>query len=624
MKDNGEALNLIDEAEEDLENQKAALPRSGVAEGLVKFALKDDLKLFFDQNGDPHIVLPEKPMVAFPIKSATFKRWLAGKYWQQKGKGFSGDAFQEAVSILEGKAAHEQKVITVFNRLARVGNELYYDLGDDKKVVKITAAGWEVLTASPVLFRRFRHQRQQVEPSRDGNLADVLQFINLQDERDKLLFLTYLIAVLIPDIPRVVKINIGNQGSAKSTADRILRCLIDPSVAEVMEVPKDKNDILQSANHNYCLFLDNLSTLPDWLSDILSRLATGIGFAKRKLFTDDEDIIFNQKVAVGINGINLVAEKPDLLDRSLILKFELIDETQRIGEEEFWQEFNRLKPKILGGMFDIASKTLAALPTVSFTKRPRMADYAKYATAAAIALGYKSEVFLTAFEENVRRQNKAAIEASPVAQVVIEFMADRQNWEGPSSDLYNHLFDLAEAAKLKIGGSGGFPKDVRWLWKRINEVKTNLLRLGIRADIGETSSYSTITLSRIGENNTTDTTNVTLGSKESGNITEKGGNTKNDAVDVTTPEKVTSEPSGGNTATMATKATILEPSSKQPTVERYGPLFKKEDKNPDENEFIKDLERDKLNAGGQEGKNNEDSDYDLTEEALKILDGKVL
>ncbi len=470
--------------------------RRGVADILADITLSSGATLYLDQSSEPHITLPDRSVVGFPIKGLTFKRWLSGKYWSEYNKGFSGEQFLKAVNSLEGRAFHEGQSIELFNRVAKIGSVIYYDLGDDARVVKITGSSWEIIDNCPVKFRRFNHQRAQVEPIQGGKLSDVLKYINLKSDNDRLLLLTYLVAIIIPDIPRVVLVNIGDQGAAKSTALRILRSLIDPSLSELLSPPSDIVELSQASNHHFCLYLDNLSYLKDDLSDALCRLATGIGFTKRKLYTDDDDILFNQKVAVGITGINLVAQKADLLDRCLILQYERIPEDQRTDEDEFWQKFNADKPAILGALFDTLSQVLKILSDFKLSKKPRMADYAKYGAAAAIALGYSADQFLKAFSENISRQNQAAIESSPTAQVVLQFMSDQNFWSGSSSELHQELKVLVEKLNLQIGGSDGFPKSANWLWKRIMQVRPNLLERGISAQKEDTEANSVIKLTK--------------------------------------------------------------------------------------------------------------------------------
>lgn len=500
------------------EGEEESSGRRTVADRLVDLTLNSGSELYIDQTGEPHITFPEKSIVGYPIKSSVFKRWLAGKYWQETSKGFSGETFLQAVNSLEGKAFYEGKTIILFNRIARVDNIIYYDLGDDNQAVKVTGQGWEIIADSPVKFRRFSHQLPQVQPVQGGKLEEVIKYLNLKTETDKLLFLTYIATVFVPDIPRVVLINIGDQGAAKSTALRIARSLVDPSVSELLSPPSDITELAQASNHHYCLYLDNLSYLRDEVSDALCRLATGIGFTKRKLFTNDEDILFNQKAAVGITGINLVAQRADLLDRCLILSFERIPEDKRIDEEEFWRNFNAEKPLILGAIFTVLSGVLGIISNFKLSKKPRMADYAKYAAASAIALGKSADDFLNAFTENIGRQNQAAIESSPTAQSILNFMSLRDEWSGSSSELHKELKLIVEKSNLQLGGSDGFPKSSNWLWKRIMQIRPNLLSLGIKVSKSETVTSSVITITKITLQEDKNTANTATTPSSNGNM----------------------------------------------------------------------------------------------------------
>lgn len=461
-----------------------------VADMLCQLACDKGIELILDQNSEPHVIFPEKLSVAFPVRSATFHRWLSGINYAETQKGFSGSTFEQVASTLEGKAFHEDKKETLYNRVARVDDRIYYDLGDDKRVVEIDCDGWKILDEFPVIFRRFSHQLPQVEPQDGGNIEDILKFINLKNDEDKILILTYLVTVLVPDIPRVILVCVGEQGAAKSTLLRISRSLIDPSRAELLRLRNSADELSQMASHNYCFYLDNISYLNTEVSDSLSAYTTGIGNSKRKLYSDDDDVIYDIKTAIGLSGINLMANKPDLLDRCLILELERIPEESRIEEKVFWENFNNQKPKLLGALFTVLSKTLTQAKTIVLHSRPRMADYAKYAAAASEVLGFGSEKFIEAFGTNVKRQNQAAIDASPTAQVILEFMSTRDSWEGSPSNLYTELAEVADTLKVQIGGSMGFPKSSSWLTRKINEVLTNLTALGIKVDTGGRTEIS--------------------------------------------------------------------------------------------------------------------------------------
>ena len=59
--------------------------------------------------------------------------------------------------------------------------------------------------------------------------------------------------------------------------------------------------------------LDNQNTIPEWGADTLCRLVMGEADSKRRLYTDDEDVIIELRRAVILNGINLPTDRGDVL-----------------------------------------------------------------------------------------------------------------------------------------------------------------------------------------------------------------------------------------------------------------------------------------------------------------------
>jgi hypothetical protein len=73
---------------------------------------------------------------------------------------------------------------------------------------------------------------------------------------------------------------------------KLLKALIDPNAASVRSLSREERELMIAANSGYLLAFDNLSNLPVWLSDALCRLASGGSFAVRRLYSDDEEVLF--------------------------------------------------------------------------------------------------------------------------------------------------------------------------------------------------------------------------------------------------------------------------------------------------------------------------------------------
>ncbi len=193
-----------------------------------------------------------------------------------------------------------------------------------------------------------------------GRVDELRRFINVPDG-DWPLIVAWQAAAMRPRGPYPVLCLHGEQGSAKSTTARVVRELIDPNAAPLRCEPKEPRNLMIAANNGLVVALDNISHLPPWLSDALCRLATGGGFSTRTLYENDEETIFDAQRPVILTGIEEIVTRSDLLDRSLLINLQPIDESRRRPEANFWRDFDDAKPRAFGAMLEVIS-TAAAKP----------------------------------------------------------------------------------------------------------------------------------------------------------------------------------------------------------------------------------------------------------------------
>jgi hypothetical protein len=285
---------------------------------------------------------------------------------EERGKAPNSEALSSALNVLEGMACFDGATHDLQNRVAYHEDAIWYDLTDERwRAIRIVGDGWQIRNDPPILFVRYGHQKPQVEPIGGGDIHKVFDFIPVSGSGPRLLLLVYLVACLVPDIPHPVPILHGPQGSGKTTAFRILRRLIDPSSVETLSFPRDNAELVQNLSHHWCPYFDNVTKLPVWQSDVLCRTVTGEGFTKRQLYTDDEDVVYSFRRCVGLNGINIAATKPDLLDRAILVGLDRIGTSARRTETDLRTEFEKARPYILGGMLDTLSRAMCLLPEVN-------------------------------------------------------------------------------------------------------------------------------------------------------------------------------------------------------------------------------------------------------------------
>jgi hypothetical protein len=447
------------------------------AETLVQIGL--ECLLFKDERGDycaQYSVGGHTEQAA--CRSQSFKRWLMSEYYQRTRAVPGSEAVSSAIHIIEAHADFGGTQNSMNERVARCADTVYYDLVDKEwRAVEIDSRGWRIVNSSPALFRRHPHQLPQRVPIRGGAVAEVLKFVNIKNPDEQLLFMVVLVSSLIPGFPHPVVIPHGEAGAAKSTLLRVMRRLIDPSLLELLTLPKDRGELVQQLSHHWTAYYDNLSRLSKEQSDALCRAVTGEGVSKRRLYHDDDDIISAYKRCIGLNGINVVATQGDLLDRAILFSLERLPENKR-PEERFWADFEAARPRIFGAMLQAvaAAIRLRTEAPVQF----RMADFAQWGRAIALALGKSKDDFEAAYLRNISRHNEEALNNSPVALAVILHMSLRDDeWRGTPSELYRVLTDLAKQQLHLAEYGSGWPKAPQFLTKRLNEIKPNLRRRGI-------------------------------------------------------------------------------------------------------------------------------------------------
>lgn len=452
---------------------------------LVLLLQNTEVILFHDEYNEPYSrIKTGKVYEIRKVRSKHFKRWLCKTYWDRYEQVPNNEAVNAALNIIEAEACYNGHEHKLHNRVAFHEGSIWVDIGD-WRAVRVSESGWEIISDPPILFKRYSHQKTQVEPlrvnSEESNeiLETLFSLINIKDTNQKRLFIINLNCSFIPYIPHPIDVLYGVQGTAKTTTSTIKKELIDPSELKNLRFSNNYNEFIQQASHHWHIPLDNLTTIQGWFSDTLCRIVTGEGFSKRELYTNDEDIIYSFKRCVTINGINMVPSKPDILDRCLIFEFEPIPETERIDEALFWKQFNDIKPKILGIIFSILSDAMKIYPSIELDSKPRMADFAKWGAAVAIAMGLSQEEFLHIYQENIDIQNSEALEANPISRVLVSFMQDREDWSGTATDLYHKLKELASELQFDTKNKN-FPTDPNWLWRRMKEVEPNLSKIGIR------------------------------------------------------------------------------------------------------------------------------------------------
>ena len=412
----------------------------------------------------------------FPVRHKTFKRWLQRELYLQYGKMAGSETLNQVLGILEAKATFEGDEQEVHLRVAEYKGKVYLDLGtDDWKAIEISPEGWKVVSEYPVRFRRTENLLPLPVPEQGGSIVELKELLNL-DEDGWVLAVNWLLFSFYPKYPHPILVLHGEQGTGKSYTAKLLKALLDPGKAPLIPNVADLRNLAIQSENRWVMVYDNLSHLTANQSDALCRISTGGGFSTRTLYENDEETVFEFIRPQVLTGIDELASRGDLLERSLMVKLLTIPEDERLTEAELGAKLEKLRGRILGALLTALSQTLKQLPLTKVDRLPRMADFARFAIAAETALDLPVGSFLQVYTGNRQEAHETALESSPVALAIIRLMDCRESWEGSSTDLLIELEKFVDEATLKKRTWTGTPKK---LGKALTRLAPDLRGVGI-------------------------------------------------------------------------------------------------------------------------------------------------
>jgi hypothetical protein len=465
--------------------------RLSKADRLILLVEASDTELFHNSEGRTFAtVRVGSHFETFKLESSGFKQWCEHEFWRIHGSGIHASGFKEALGVLRAFASYRGARREVHMRVAGHMGNVYLDLGDpDWSQIEITRAQWRIVAGkdSPVRFRRAPGMLPLPVPIRGGKVEELRPFLNAPDDETWVLLLAWLVMCFNPRGPYPVLILNGEQGSAKSTTTRFLRDLIDPNSAGLRAAPREERDFYIAGNNSYVLTFDNMSGLSRVWSDAICRVVTGGALAVRTLYSDDDETVFNLMRPVVLNGIEDIATRGDMLSRALNVTLPPLPSASRRDEREIHNSFEAARPRILGALLDVVVAALRKYTAVELSELPRMADFARWITAAEEALGFEPGLFMRIYARNQEVATDIALESSIVA-LTLQAMMDRistTEWRGTATKLLAELNEELISRGDDPRKTRGWPQSARALSNVLRRLAPHLRAAGISLATGE-------------------------------------------------------------------------------------------------------------------------------------------
>ena len=428
------------------------------------------------------------------LRSSSFRSFASHLFYQAEDKAVGAQGLHDSIQTLCGIAVFDpdSEKHSSYVRIAPDGYAIYLDLGrPDWKVVRIEPGSWTVTDECPVKFVRPPGMLPIEIPDPDGDIRELRPYINAADENTWILIVAWLINAVRPDYSQPILVVTGEQGSAKTTLCRVLRRILDPNVAEMRSAPRELRDLAIAARNQWLVSVDNLASMSDWLSDGFCRLSTGGGMSTRRLYTDDEEELFDAIRPVVMNGIGNIVSRPDLMDRSVLVSLPSIQEERRLPESSFYEQVDRARSRILGGLLNCVAAALDNIDAPDLPLLPRMADFAKFVTAAAEPLEWTETTFVDCYFENRKHAHEIILENSPLAAAIMRL---KLPIEKTATELLDQISGNSETSDLSK--HKGFPRSAKGLSTELDRLAPNLREIGIYITKARTQHGRTIRIEK--------------------------------------------------------------------------------------------------------------------------------
>lgn len=438
-----------------------------------------------DQDDVPYVRLGgDDGQRVLPLEGAELRDWLAWAYRTEAGEAASPQTIASLLASYRHDCQAGERYVAC-TRTVMEGDSLYVDhMADGDRCLVIRGGRVEEgVVPRGVVFRRPRHLRPYGDIDLRADPSEVWRLLDLinapVDEASKVLLLVWAITGFLPHVPRPLLVLTGVQGSAKTTASRYLRRLIDPSSYRPLAPPANERELAVQLADCYMMVYDNVSNLNP-IADGLCRAVTGDTIVHRKLYTDSEAVVFRYRPLIAVNGIDIPITQPDLLDRCLTISLPAVPAGRRKLEREADAEFEAARPRILGACLRIVAE-VTAIPVHHPADLPRLADWAAYGAEVAQRLGVAPERFLDHYRGNASRNREHAVESNLFVSLVCDLVV-----ENAHPDWEVRPMDLLAMASMRAGEIGADPRrdpkwpgDEGWVTKRLRASEVDLQELGI-------------------------------------------------------------------------------------------------------------------------------------------------
>lgn len=416
-------------------------------------AVVTNCKLVISDDNNRYVVKKGKPLIDFDSEKM---KHLIIQEARKIGIFCSTGMVQSVHMNISSLYNEKTERAIVADRIAYKDGIIYYALDRDK-VVSISAEKVELLDhpGEGVYFYYHDNFCVQCDPDLSVPATELPKLVketfNINDEYLPA-FLAQLTTFYFPQVHTPILLLSGAPGVSKSTTCRKLKNLISPSLVDTQSMPDKVDSLYATLSHNYLVAFDNAAKITEEFSNALCISCTGGYISKRTLYTTNNETSINLHCKLIINGVDDIMSKPDLIDRTNRIYLDKI--AKRLSDEQVKEEFDAIKPKLLGAIFNCLKDGMKLVPETKHcysTLLPRMVEFGQYGAAMIQAMGLDPEKFLSEYKTRNDEQKGEQIELDDFTILIKTFLANNDDkWEGESGKLLEELGAVADRCHLHM------------------------------------------------------------------------------------------------------------------------------------------------------------------------------
>lgn len=311
--------------------------------------------------------------------------------------------------MLYGQAQAERNTVVPIQRTLRIGNEIYYNIGNRAGEIIAISKNGIVQKKHPFIKPVYRKDMAEnsdydlsVQPEK---LLDFMCQIFNFGRKDILLLTVYLLSLFIGNKDlNIILALAGPSGCGKSTAAIDITQLHDAREGKspLLTVPDKTSDLALILHHFDCVALDNSGPLSTSNSNLLAQAISSGSYLYRLLYTAKELVSLDVSCAVIITSVLDVVKKDDLISRTLRLTPLKFEGTKREEIGDHREKVAKMRKQVMGCIFNALKEYLAVEGTkkVTIPSFIRLGTFYRFAILMAPILGVTEDEMHQAFVEN--------------------------------------------------------------------------------------------------------------------------------------------------------------------------------------------------------------------------------